>query len=265
MRINVLPVEVLADQHLVAEWNELRMLAPTFRRSFHSKKGIDVSKIGAEYTLNTGHGYFFYDKFLYVAKRFQQIHDEMKKRGYEPKNKLLDFSGVPVQFFNDYIPDIKAQMVNFERIQIRVNKKPDWYNFRKEPGMKWETFFKVMKLDLEKGLCCHHQQSKRKTKKKASSTANTSTKPKMLKRKLTDEFNVTFDSLSCDKPGVIFTSPNKESLQILKQHLGANTPQYSFEMRAPEPPKKRRKTADGTAPSDGAAHDRPYVQILIDF
>ena len=71
MRINVIPMNMLADQHLFAEFREIKMLPKSLLRSWNAKKGIDYSKISKHYTLNTGHGYFFYDKLNYIFKKLQ--------------------------------------------------------------------------------------------------------------------------------------------------------------------------------------------------
>ena len=46
--------------------------------------GYKESKVPKHYTLNKGHVYFFYNKGLYLHKRYDSIICEMKKRGFKP-------------------------------------------------------------------------------------------------------------------------------------------------------------------------------------
>ena len=86
-RINIISVSELYDQHLIAEYREITMVPAALKRTLSSKKGLDESKIPINYTLNKGHVYFFYNKGEYLFKRYQQIIDEMKKRGFKPDIK----------------------------------------------------------------------------------------------------------------------------------------------------------------------------------
>ena len=69
-RINIIPVQELFDQHLIAEYREITMVPAALNRTLKSKGGLDLSKISSNYTLNKGHVYFFYDKGKYLYKRY---------------------------------------------------------------------------------------------------------------------------------------------------------------------------------------------------
>ena len=71
-RINIIPVEELFDQHLIAEYREITMVPAALKRTLKSKKGLDVSRINSKYTLNKGHVYFFYNKGKYLNKRYKK-------------------------------------------------------------------------------------------------------------------------------------------------------------------------------------------------
>ena len=73
MRINVIPVSELLDQHLVAEYREIKMLPKMLCRSLASKKGFNLSSVSADYTLNKGHGLFFYNKLGFIIDRFELL------------------------------------------------------------------------------------------------------------------------------------------------------------------------------------------------
>ena len=98
MRINCIPVEYLADQHLLAEWVEILMLRPYIERSMQTQKGLELELIGSNYLLGTGHAKFFYNKLIYVQKRYDAIGVELKRRGYQT-NPTLDFSNLPEELF----------------------------------------------------------------------------------------------------------------------------------------------------------------------
>ena len=84
-RINLVPPSELADQHLVAEYREIFMVGSSLQRSIVSKNWaqtkVTLPKI---FTLNTGHVKFFYDKGKYLSDRYDELREEMTKRGMNP-------------------------------------------------------------------------------------------------------------------------------------------------------------------------------------
>jgi len=132
-RINVIPVDELTDQHLVAEYREMLMVPASLKRSLNSKNGMDKKRIPKQYTLNTGHVYFFYDKGKFLKDRYDSLVSEMKKRGMNPDpNRIF-----PTQVFEDNdlyntwkVTD-SAIKINSDRINKRINQKPDWYRHTK--------------------------------------------------------------------------------------------------------------------------------------
>ncbi len=128
-RINIIPVSELHDQHLIAEYREITMVPAALNRTLKSKQGLRREKISKRFTLNNGHVYFFYDKGLYLDKRYTEIVNEMKSRGFNPDSNRV----FPVEIFkqhnlyNDWTPTIEDQKLIRQRIQERINSKPDWY------------------------------------------------------------------------------------------------------------------------------------------
>ena len=128
-RINIIPVSELHDQHLIAEYREITMVPAALNRTLKSKAGLDRKKISKRFTLNSGHVYFFYDKGLYLDKRYTEIVSEMKSRGFNPDSNRV----FPIEIFkdndlyNDWTPTIEDQKLIRQRIQERINSKPDWY------------------------------------------------------------------------------------------------------------------------------------------
>lgn len=141
MRANVLEVEYLPDQHLVAEYREVKMGPPLLSRVLNSKRGLDKNKIPKLYKLGKGHSYFLLDKNLYLEKRLKAIVSEMKKRNIKTdsikfikdKDKLnpLVFNA---EFWKDYVPTVEAKALNLERINEKFKLKKDgWYRFYGRP------------------------------------------------------------------------------------------------------------------------------------
>jgi len=128
-RINIIPVSELHDQHLIAEYREITMVPAALNRTLNSKTGLIREKISKRFTLNNGHVYFFYDKGLYLDKRYTEIVNEMKSRGFNPDSARV----FPIEIFkdndlyNDWTPTIEDQKLIRQRIQERINSKPDWY------------------------------------------------------------------------------------------------------------------------------------------
>ena len=128
-RINILPPEELLDQHLIAEYRETRLLTSLIRRCSQTAKGLDKNRIPKRFTLNAGHIRFFWDKGLYIAKRYEALQEEMRKRGFEPKHPTIDTSVWPPGYFNDWVPSKEEQDIVRERIALRVSQRPGWYRY----------------------------------------------------------------------------------------------------------------------------------------
>ena len=128
-RINIIPVEELFDQHLIAEYREITMVPAALKRTLKSKKGLDVSKINSKYTLNKGHVYFFYNKGKYLNKRYKKIINEMIKRGFNPdlKRKFETEIFIKNDLYEDWTPKLEDFKIIRERIELKIQQKPSWY------------------------------------------------------------------------------------------------------------------------------------------
>jgi len=132
-RINLVDPNELYDQHLIAEYREIRLLVAGIRRSFASARGTDKSRIPAQFTLNAGHCSFFLDKGKYIANRYQQLIAEMRARGFNPQYLEIDTSVWPEGFFNDWEPSERDRNIVRERIALRVSERPGWYRHSGKP------------------------------------------------------------------------------------------------------------------------------------
>lgn len=129
----MLPPTELTDQHLVAEYREMTMVPAALNRTLKSKNGLDRSRISSKYTLNTGHVYFFYDKGKYLKERYDSLVTEMKLRGMNPDPNRIFPTEVFQQnnLYGNWKPSVEEIQINLERIEKRINQKPDWYRHTK--------------------------------------------------------------------------------------------------------------------------------------
>tara|TARA_R110002020_G_scaffold200057_3_gene402117 strand:+ start:141 stop:596 length:456 start_codon:yes stop_codon:yes gene_type:complete len=146
MRINVINPEFLTDQHLVAEYREMKMITYYYVKSSHTVNGIDKSRISERYTLNKGHAYMWYNKFGYIEKRFQSICTEMRNRGFKCDYDKLDYRGIPEEAFGDFEPTQEDIRINLDRVLVRLSKQPRWYKFLGCPVKDWKSFYNELFL-----------------------------------------------------------------------------------------------------------------------
>nr|AAD33357.1 pyrimidine dimer-specific glycosylase [Chlorella virus]AAD33359.1 pyrimidine dimer-specific glycosylase [Chlorella virus]AAD33361.1 pyrimidine dimer-specific glycosylase [Chlorella virus]AAD33366.1 pyrimidine dimer-specific glycosylase [Chlorella virus]AAD33376.1 pyrimidine dimer-specific glycosylase [Chlorella virus] len=133
-RVNLVPVQELADQHLMAEFRELKMIPKALARSLRTQSSEKIlKKIPSKFTLNTGHVLFFYDKGKYLQQRYDEIVVELVDRGYKINvDAKLDPDNVMVgEFYNDYTPTEDAFNIIRARIAEKIAMKPNWYRFTK--------------------------------------------------------------------------------------------------------------------------------------
>jgi deoxyribonuclease (pyrimidine dimer) len=130
-RINLVNPRELSDQHLVAEYREIFMVGSSLQRSIKSKNWVKTkNNIPDEFTLNKGHVTFFYNKGMYLDKRYSLLVKEMKRRGMnpDPKRKFKK-SQWPKYLYNDWKPKNKDLKIIRKRIEEKINLKPDWYRY----------------------------------------------------------------------------------------------------------------------------------------
>lgn len=134
-RINLVPVEELMDQHLFSEFREIKMVPKSLRRSLAARGTEGVLKmIPKDYTLNKGHVSFFYDKAGYLMLRYQELREELCKRGinFDRESKLdpdLIFDTLGSEFLKCYTPTANALAIIRERIEEKLALRPGWYRY----------------------------------------------------------------------------------------------------------------------------------------
>lgn len=129
-RINLIPVSELTDQHLMAEYRELPMVAAAAKRSNPS---TFIPK--QEYTLNSGHVKFFFNKRQFLLDRWLDLIKELFDRGFniDPASRKVDWSVFNKFEQQSWSPSIIDQCINLHRIDLRISEKPEWYRYRGRP------------------------------------------------------------------------------------------------------------------------------------
>ena len=132
-RINIIPTTELADQHLVAEYREMFMVGSALQRSLKSPHWEKNKKTWpSTFTLNSGHVKFFYNKGKYLHKRYDELVSEMKRRGMKPDpSRVFKRDQWPDELYLDWIPTEAEQLIVRQRIQERIDEKPEWYRWTK--------------------------------------------------------------------------------------------------------------------------------------
>lgn len=132
VRVNLINPRRLADQHLIAEYNEILMLLG------HLKKHGIKSKIPESYVLGKGHINFFKNKLKYLEKRHEKIKKEMRKRDFKT-NINIDINEFNDKLHNDWIPKEKDFKIIKERLIHKIKLKPRYYRYFGE--YKNKSFF----------------------------------------------------------------------------------------------------------------------------
>lgn len=143
-RVNLLPPELLTDQHLFAENREIKMVPAALRRSLNSRAKVQVLKsIPSTFTLNTGHVTFFYDKMSFLKQRYLSLYAECIKRGYNLGPSVENLFDLDAMWCSDYNPRHSDKTVSAQRIVDRINMKPKWYKMNgRELSDNWVDMYK---------------------------------------------------------------------------------------------------------------------------
>lgn len=87
----------LPKKLLLAEHREITRI-PNTVKSGRAK----IKNIPPTFRLGTGHVKFFYDKLLYLKKRYDSLYDECIVRELNITSKHDSFSGINIELMNDY-------------------------------------------------------------------------------------------------------------------------------------------------------------------
>lgn len=116
--------------HLIAELREITMVPAALRRSLRTIEPEKIRRtIPKNFTLNTGHVKFFYDKLTFLQRRFDRLATEMESRGYTPdRTRIKAFEGFDAVWYNDWAAKLEDDQIIMNRINLRISQKPHLYN-----------------------------------------------------------------------------------------------------------------------------------------
>ena len=126
-RVNLINPKFLLDQHLMAEYREIPMVPAALNRSLKAKT---FPKIPKEYTLNSGHVTFFYNKSSFIKKRYALLQEELINRGFQiDLDRKTNFEVFDRILDKEFIPNQKDITINLERIILRFIEKSSFYKY----------------------------------------------------------------------------------------------------------------------------------------
>ena len=127
-RINLIPVNELTDQHLLAEHREIKRIPNVI---LSGRYNLDWQP--SEFCLWTWHVKFFYDKLLFLRKRYLHLYEECLKRNFKVEWYWRSFLWLDMNLYNDYIPTQEAIELSRARIEEKIKAKPWYYKYYWKP------------------------------------------------------------------------------------------------------------------------------------
>lgn len=104
----------LPNKLLLAELREIKRIPNCVTRGRYSL--LNQPK---QFTLGKGHVKFFYDKLLYLKKRYIGLYEEALNRGLNVQNWISAWDNAPNHLMNDYTPTKTDRNIIIERINNR--------------------------------------------------------------------------------------------------------------------------------------------------
>lgn len=128
-RINAgIKVQELTDPHLLAEAREIKRIPNQIKSGRYN-----LATQPKHFKLGTGHVAWFYDKQLYLKKRYIRLYNECLYRGFNVTDYTSAWEGIPEHLMNDWVPSNIDRQLLQERIAERIkNSKKKHKNSRYE-------------------------------------------------------------------------------------------------------------------------------------
>lgn len=136
VRVNLINPKNLADQHLVAEYNEILMLVGHLK-----KHGVNEKKIPANYKLGEGHINFFKNKLKYLKSRHERVKKEIRRRGFVT-NKDFDVKEFQKELYGNWLPREEDFDIIKKRLVEKIKMKPNFYRYESS----YVPFKKLIKM-----------------------------------------------------------------------------------------------------------------------
>ena len=116
-RINygIAPSE-LCKKHLQAEKYEISRIPNLIKKGKYR-----LEHIPEHFTLGTGHVKFFYAKLKYLHRRYDELHAECLRRGYESNYQAEIWQDLPEALYNDSTPRNIDREITRQRINERLS------------------------------------------------------------------------------------------------------------------------------------------------
>ena len=118
-RVDIIPVELLTDKHLLSTYREITRV---------SKKSRPLADYGY-YKMGKGHVLHFYNKGLYLAKHTNDLYHECIRRGFNVQLKIYRMHEEGLN--EDWSPTLDDIYANLERIYYKISIGN--YRYNKEP------------------------------------------------------------------------------------------------------------------------------------
>ena len=117
-RINCgIPPAELTDKHLLSEHREIKRIPNAIKKGRYH-----LTNIPDKFKLGPGHVKFFYNKLLYLHKRYNEIYQECLLRGFNITDYNEAFKDLPTDLYSDYSPSEKDKELIRQRIKERLEK-----------------------------------------------------------------------------------------------------------------------------------------------
>ena len=141
MRINVgISPKDLSDEHLRAEEAEIAMCP-----GFYNKVWKGKSTIPLQFTLGKGHISFFMNKKTWTLKRYQILHQECIRRGFDGiKDKSYRWDEWNPKEDIDYVPTSRDKRIIKERIISKIETSTGLFHYYHMIVSK-ENIIKILK------------------------------------------------------------------------------------------------------------------------
>jgi len=137
-RINVsIPVRNLTDEHLIAEHCEIKRLPAAYQKALRTGA---LYCILIRFKLGTGHVKFFLDKGEYTLGRYNEIHQECIRRGFNVPDYSENWKVIGDECMNSYTPTKINHDLIVERITSRLQGSPkSYWHYEGKPVSKDEA------------------------------------------------------------------------------------------------------------------------------
>lgn len=128
MRCNAgIDPKLLMDQHLIAEYREIPMIIGSLKKNNYIYKSSMPKKL----CLGTGHMTFWKNKLSYLKKRWDEVVNEMQKRGFKT-NMIFEIpKECPTYLINDWSPSKEESAIIRNRIKEKILLKPEFYKWNR--------------------------------------------------------------------------------------------------------------------------------------